>query len=353
MPSVPRRRPCSSSAWPRPASVRNSLRRHRNGLTTGERRQPEILAARSNHGRERVAPESRVALGLAGQRPRRSQSPGAARDVPRYAVDGGRRASTPSLLSDRWRRSIPERASRAGGSTLRTGSPDAPATLDSCTAASPTARIGDEERLLVGTGDAYLLSIDARNGHPDARFGDGGKVDLMAGRRRRPCARPTTPFRPRRSSAAVSSWWGPASTTGRPTRSGRAVTSPATTCAPEHGCGRCNRFRKKESSGPRTWLGDSSSYTGSTNVWTNMSADEELGLRLPPVRHADRRLLRRASSRRQPLRREPRRPSTHAPASGRGTSRGSITACGTTIAGGATAGRHHAWRAARSKPSRR
>jgi len=30
--------------------------------------------------------------------------------------------------------------------------------------------------------------------------------------------------------------------------------------------------------GHDTWLGDSAAYTGSTNVWTNMSADEELGL---------------------------------------------------------------------------
>ena len=43
------------------------------------------------------------------------------------------------------------------------------------------ARVGDDERLLLGTGDAYLLSIDARRGQLDPQFGDGGKVDLMAG----------------------------------------------------------------------------------------------------------------------------------------------------------------------------
>lgn len=38
---------------------------------------------------------------------------------------------------------------------------------------------GTVERVLVGTIDAYLLSIDARTGTPDQAFGDGGKVDLL------------------------------------------------------------------------------------------------------------------------------------------------------------------------------
>ena len=37
---------------------------------------------------------------------------------------------------------------------------------------------GKAERLLVGTGDAYLISIDARTGKPDPAFGTDGKVDL-------------------------------------------------------------------------------------------------------------------------------------------------------------------------------
>ena len=40
---------------------------------------------------------------------------------------------------------------------------------------------GEEERLLVGTHDAYLLSLDARTGNPDPNFGDGGRVDMTAG----------------------------------------------------------------------------------------------------------------------------------------------------------------------------
>src|ERR1700676_505418 len=40
---------------------------------------------------------------------------------------------------------------------------------------------GTVERLLHGTNDAYLISIDARTGKPDPAFGVGGRVDLTAG----------------------------------------------------------------------------------------------------------------------------------------------------------------------------
>src|SRR5262245_8527910 len=40
---------------------------------------------------------------------------------------------------------------------------------------------GKQERLLLGTADAYLISVDARTGKPDSTFGDRGKVDLTTG----------------------------------------------------------------------------------------------------------------------------------------------------------------------------
>ena len=40
---------------------------------------------------------------------------------------------------------------------------------------------GTRARLLVGTGDAYLLAIDVKTGGLDREFGEGGRVDLMAG----------------------------------------------------------------------------------------------------------------------------------------------------------------------------
>ena len=40
---------------------------------------------------------------------------------------------------------------------------------------------GARERLFLGTGQAYLLAVDARTGRLDPAFGDGGRVDLMDG----------------------------------------------------------------------------------------------------------------------------------------------------------------------------
>ncbi|HEY8459897.1 MAG TPA: pyrroloquinoline quinone-dependent dehydrogenase, partial [Blastocatellia bacterium] len=38
---------------------------------------------------------------------------------------------------------------------------------------------GKQERILIGTLDAYLIALDAKTGKPIADFGDGGKVDLI------------------------------------------------------------------------------------------------------------------------------------------------------------------------------
>ena len=38
---------------------------------------------------------------------------------------------------------------------------------------------GTAERVLAGTNDAYLVSVDAKTGRPDTSFGVGGKVDLL------------------------------------------------------------------------------------------------------------------------------------------------------------------------------
>ena len=40
---------------------------------------------------------------------------------------------------------------------------------------------GVRERLIMGTGDAYLIAVDARSGDPVLAFGDQGRVDLMDG----------------------------------------------------------------------------------------------------------------------------------------------------------------------------
>ena len=38
---------------------------------------------------------------------------------------------------------------------------------------------GSKERIIIGTSDYYLISIDAKTGQPDAGFGANGSVDLM------------------------------------------------------------------------------------------------------------------------------------------------------------------------------
>jgi quinoprotein glucose dehydrogenase len=139
------------------------------------------------------------------------------------------------------------------------------------------ARVGDQERLLLGTGDAYLLSLDARTGRLDPRFGNAGRVDLMAGVahavRATNYAVSAAPMVCRGVIIVGSSIhdgpthkeWPRGDVSGFDLQTGRRLWTLR--AIPQQG-----EF------GHDTWLGDSASYTGSTNVWTNMSADEELGL---------------------------------------------------------------------------
>ena len=156
-----------------------------------------------------------------------------------------------------------------------------------------------EERLLLGTGDAYLISVDAKTGALDPSFGEGGKVDLMAGLAyavratqlrgdRRADRLPRRDHRrrehPRRADA---------------TRSGRAATSADSTLRTGKRLWTLHSIPQKGEFGNETWADDSAQYTGSTNVWTNISRRRRARLRLPAVRHAHRRLVRRPSSRRR------------------------------------------------------
>jgi quinoprotein glucose dehydrogenase len=144
------------------------------------------------------------------------------------------------------------------------------------------AKVGDAERLLVGTGDAYLLSIDARTGQLDPAFGEGGRVDLMDG----------VAHAVRATNYAVSAApivcrgvivvgasihdgpthkeWPRGDVSGFDLRTGKRLWT-------------WRSIPQKGETGAGTWLGDSAAYTGSTNVWTNMSADEALGLVYLPV----------------------------------------------------------------------
>ncbi len=136
---------------------------------------------------------------------------------------------------------------------------------------------GTRERLVVGTGDAYLIAVDAKTGALDQSFGEGGRVDLMAGVER---AVRTTLYSS--SSAPVvcrdvivvgaSVHDGPATkeyprgdVTGYDVRTGKRLWT-------------FYSIPRKGQEGRDTWSGDAAEYTGSTNVWSLMSADEDLGL---------------------------------------------------------------------------
>jgi quinoprotein glucose dehydrogenase len=136
---------------------------------------------------------------------------------------------------------------------------------------------GSRERLLLGTGDAYLMAIDAKTGALDTAFGEAGRVDLMAG-----VARATRGTTFSNSSAPIvvgdivvvgasvhdgptTKEWPRGDVTGFDVRTGKRLWT-------------FRSIPEKGAFGHDTWSGDAAEYTGSTNVWTTMSADEALGL---------------------------------------------------------------------------
>jgi quinoprotein glucose dehydrogenase len=136
---------------------------------------------------------------------------------------------------------------------------------------------GTRERLLLGTSDAYLISVDAKTGALDPAFGQGGRVDLMDGL----------------AHAVRSTNY---SVTAAPIICrGVVVVGSSIHDVPSHKEGprgdvsgydvqtgkklwTLHSIPQKGEFGNDTWGDDSFTYTGNTNVWTNMSADEELGM---------------------------------------------------------------------------
>jgi quinoprotein glucose dehydrogenase len=135
---------------------------------------------------------------------------------------------------------------------------------------------GSKDRLILGTNDAYLISVDAKTGQLDPSFGEGGKVDLMAG--------VTNAVRATNFSVSAApvicrdvvvvgssihdgpthKEWPRGDIHGFDVRTGKKLWTL-------HSIPQTGEY------GNDTWGDDSWTYTGSTNVWTNMSADEELG----------------------------------------------------------------------------
>ena len=144
---------------------------------------------------------------------------------------------------------------------------------------------GREARVVYGTGDAYLLAIDATTGEPIGDFGTSGRVDLMAG----------IP-RARRDPPPINySITSPPIIVGDVVVVGSAVSDQPSFKEQPPGHVRGFDVRTGEllwtfhtipqpgEFGNETWEDGSWQYTGNTNVWSLMTADEELGYVYLPV----------------------------------------------------------------------
>lgn len=135
---------------------------------------------------------------------------------------------------------------------------------------------GQDRRIVLGTGNGWLIALDARTGQPIPSFGDNGRVDLTEGLGRpviRSLYSVTSPPVIVRDTVVVGSsihdgsWrrgMPPGDVRGFDVRTGRQRWI-------FHAVPQGGEF------GNETWEDDSWRYTGNTNVWTIMSADEELG----------------------------------------------------------------------------
>jgi quinoprotein glucose dehydrogenase len=141
---------------------------------------------------------------------------------------------------------------------------------------------GNDRRIYLATGDAHLWALDAKTGQPVHAFGDGGRIDLTEGLRRpveRRAYQVMSPPLVVQDVVIVGSSIsdGPMYMTAPPgdvrafdVRTGQQRWTFHTIPQP-------GEF------GHETWENDSWRYTGNTNVWTIMSADEELGLVYLPL----------------------------------------------------------------------
>lgn len=134
---------------------------------------------------------------------------------------------------------------------------------------------GEEKRLFFGTGDAYLIALDAETGHLVPGFGDSGRIDLTQGLRRevkRKLYSVTSPPIVCRDVVVVGSSirdlpegqeMPPGDVRGFDARSGELLWI-------FHSIPLLGEY------GNESWEDDSWKLAGNTNVWTLMSADEEL-----------------------------------------------------------------------------
>jgi quinoprotein glucose dehydrogenase len=148
---------------------------------------------------------------------------------------------------------------------------------------------GNDERIYWGTGDGYLVAVDAKTGRPIDSFGVHGKVDLMEGLPR--AKRGTRDY----LNALTYSVQSPPIVVRDMVITPAAISSLIKTKEQIPGWIRAFDVRtgkvrwtyqpipQKGEFGSDTWQDGSNEYAGKVTVWTIMSADEELGLLYLPT----------------------------------------------------------------------
>ncbi len=142
---------------------------------------------------------------------------------------------------------------------------------------------GNDERIYWGTGDGYLIAVDAKTGRPVPGFGTNGKVDLMEGLPR--AKRGQRDY----LNALTYSVQSPPIVVKDLVITPAAISSLIKTKEQIPGWIRAFDARTgkvrwtfqtippKGEFGSDTWADGSNEYAGKVTVWTLMSADEELG----------------------------------------------------------------------------
>ena len=149
-----------------------------------------------------------------------------------------------------------------------------------------------DERIFWGTGNGYLVCVDAKSGHPCSDFGEGGRVDLM-----RDILRANRGERDWLN-ALLYSVQSPPIVVGDTVVTPMSISSLNNTKERPPGWMRGFNARTGDTTwtfhtipqgdefGNETWEGDSWRYTGKVGVWTMMSADPELGYLYLPLNTA-------------------------------------------------------------------
>lgn len=142
---------------------------------------------------------------------------------------------------------------------------------------------GEDARILWGTGDGYLLAVDAKTGRPCADFGENGRVDLMKGLPRADRSNRDYLNALEYSCASPPLVIGDVVVTGS-SIADRRITKEAIPGDVRGWDVRTGELKwtfhtipREGEFGVETWENGSWKYSGNANVWSMMSADPELG----------------------------------------------------------------------------